>query len=123
MHYAIATQHIIAIEKGISPFPSKSELVTCLLHNVVKYLESQNISLKIVKPISNTVECNMPHRRVNTPIEQLQPFERGRIVGLREAGWAYQWITAHVGHNVLVVCRSFQKWSVEHSHAHRPSSG
>ena len=65
----------------------------------------------------------MPCRRVRTPVEQLHPFERDCIVGLREAGWTYQWIVAHVGHNVSVVCRCFQQWSVEHSHTHRPGSG
>ena len=54
-----------------------------------------------------------------TPVEQLQPFERGRIVGLRETGWTNRWtnrwIAAHVGHNVSVMCRCFQHWSVEHS--------
>ena len=47
----------------------------------------------------------MPRRRVCTPIEQLQPFERGRIVGLRGAGWTYRWIAAHVGHTLSVMCR------------------
>ena len=28
----------------------------------------------------------MPLRRARTPVEQLQPFERDRILGLREAG-------------------------------------
>ena len=57
----------------------------------------------------------MPHRRVRTPVEQLQPFERGRSVGLLDAGWTFRRITAHVGHDVSVVCRCFQQWSVEHS--------
>ena len=61
----------------------------------------------------------MPHRRVRTPVEQLQPFERGRIVVLREAGCTYRRIAAHEGHNVSVVCRCFQQWSVEHSYACR----
>lgn len=65
----------------------------------------------------------MPRRRVRAPVEQLQPFERGHIVGLREAGWTYRRIAAHVGHNVSVVCRCFQQWSVEHSHTRRPGSG
>ena len=65
----------------------------------------------------------MPLRRVPTPVEQLKPFERGRIVGLREAGWTYRRIVAHVGHNVSVVSRCFQHWSVEHSHTRRPGSG
>ena len=67
----------------------------------------------------------MPRRRVhNTPAEQLQ-FEEDCIVGLWEAGWTYQQIAAHVGHNVglTVVCRCFQQWSVEHSHTRRPGSG
>ena len=65
----------------------------------------------------------MPHRRVRTPVEQLQPFERGHIVGLWEAGWTYRQITAHVGRNVSVVCRCFQQWSVKHFHTSRPGSG
>ena len=64
----------------------------------------------------------MHRRRVFTPVEQLQPFERGRIVDLWEAGWTYRRITAHVGHNVSVVCRCLEQWSVEHSHARRPGS-
>ena len=50
----------------------------------------------------------MPRRRVHTPVER-QQFERGRIVGLREPGWIYERIAAHVGHNVSVVCRCFQQ--------------
>ena len=40
----------------------------------------------------------MPLQRVPTLAEQLQSFERGRIVDLREAGWIYRRIAAHVGH-------------------------
>ena len=65
----------------------------------------------------------MPLRRVRTSVKQLQPFERGHNVGLWEAGWTYRRIAAHVGHNVSVVCRCFQQWSVEHSHTSRPGSG
>ena len=50
----------------------------------------------------------MPLRRVRTPVEQLQPFER-------ETGWTYQRIAAHVGHNVSMACRFFQQWSVKHT--------
>ena len=49
----------------------------------------------------------MLRRRVCTPVDELQPFERGRIVGLREAGWTYRRIAAHIGRNVSMVCRSF----------------
>ena len=64
----------------------------------------------------------MPRRRVRNPVEQLQPFEWGRIVDLRQAGWTYRQITSHVGHNVSVMCRCL-RWSMEHSHTHRPGSG
>ena len=58
---------------------------------------------------------SMLRRRIRTPVEQLQPFERGRIVRLREAGWTYRRIAAHVGYNVTggvsllsaVVCGTF----------------
>ena len=39
---------------------------------------------------------------IHWPVEQLQPFERGYILGLWEAVWTYWCIAAHVGHNVLV---------------------
>ena len=54
----------------------------------------------------------MPLRRVRIFVEQLQPFERGRIVGLRETGWTYRRIAAHVGQNVLVVCRCSGLWNI-----------
>ena len=54
--------------------------------------------------------------------EQLSRFERGRIAGLREAGWTHRRIAAHVGHTISVVCRCFKHWSVEHSHTLRLGS-
>ena len=50
----------------------------------------------------------MPRRRVRSPVEQLQPFERGRTVTLQERGWTYRQIAVHVGHSVLMVCRCFE---------------
>ena len=65
----------------------------------------------------------MSLRRVRTHVEQLQPFARNRTAGLREAGVTYRRIAAHVGHNVSVVCRCYQQWSVEHSYTRRSDSG
>ena len=65
----------------------------------------------------------MPRWRVCTPVEQLQPFESGDNVDLREAGWTYQLTAADTGHSVLVVRCCFQQWSVEYSHIRRPGSG
>ena len=63
----------------------------------------------------------MPCRRVRTYVEELQSFERGRIVVLREAGWIYQQIAAQVHQSV--VSRCFQQWSTEHCHTRRQGSG
>ena len=65
----------------------------------------------------------MSLRGVSTPVEQLEPFQRRCIVGLRVAGWTYRWIAAHVGHYVSVVCRYFQQQSVEHSYTCGQGSG
>ena len=45
------------------------------------------------------------------PVVAIRPFEQGHIVGLREAGWTYQRIAAHL-----------YRWcvAVEHSHTCRP---
>ena len=43
----------------------------------------------------------MARRRERTPVEQLQQFERGRIVGNKEAGWTHRRIAAHVGYNSI----------------------
>ena len=61
----------------------------------------------------------MLRRRIRTPVERLQSFEQDRIVGLREAGWTFRRIAAHVVHIVSLACRCFQQWSVER----RPGSG
>ncbi|GFT40434.1 hypothetical protein TNCV_1646361 [Trichonephila clavipes] len=39
----------------------------------------------------------MPRRRIRAHYEQLSEFERGRIIGLEEAGWANRRIARHMG--------------------------
>ena len=65
----------------------------------------------------------MPSQRVRSPVEHLQSFDRSCIRDLREAGWTYPQVAAHIGHNVSVVCSFFQQWCVEHSHTRRSGSG
>ena len=65
----------------------------------------------------------MPHRQVRTPVEQLQPFEWGRILDLHETCWMCWRIALHSMSNVGVMCQCVQRWPVEHSHTHRPGSG
>ncbi|GFV68545.1 HTH_Tnp_Tc3_2 domain-containing protein [Trichonephila clavipes] len=39
-------------------------------------------------------------------------FERGRIIGLKEAGWANRRITRHMGRSDAVIRRFWQEWVV-----------
>ncbi|GFW99746.1 HTH_Tnp_Tc3_2 domain-containing protein [Trichonephila clavipes] len=42
--------------------------------------------------------------------EQLSGFERGRIIGLKEAGWANRIIARHMGRSDVVIRRCWQEW-------------
>ncbi|GFW26837.1 HTH_Tnp_Tc3_2 domain-containing protein [Trichonephila clavipes] len=52
----------------------------------------------------------MPRRRMRVHYEQLSEFERGRIIGLKELGWANRRITRHMGQNYAAFKRCSQKW-------------
>ncbi|GFU85046.1 hypothetical protein TNCV_1553091 [Trichonephila clavipes] len=45
----------------------------------------------------------MPLRRNRRQYEQLTDFDRGRIIGLREAGWSNRRIGCHLGRSDMVV--------------------
>ncbi|GFV21055.1 hypothetical protein TNCV_1534191, partial [Trichonephila clavipes] len=47
-------------------------------------------------------------RRNRRQYEQLTDFDRGRIIGLREAGWSNRRIGRHLGRNDMVVARCWQ---------------
>ncbi|PSN31409.1 hypothetical protein C0J52_25475 [Blattella germanica] len=47
----------------------------------------------------------MPHRRERAQYQQVSPFERGRLIGLREAGLSYRDIAARTGHAATTVMR------------------
>ncbi|GFX17695.1 HTH_Tnp_Tc3_2 domain-containing protein [Trichonephila clavipes] len=52
----------------------------------------------------------MPLRRNRRQYEQLTDFDRGRIIGLREAGWSNRRIGRHLGRSDMVVARCWQQW-------------
>ncbi|GFU99477.1 HTH_38 domain-containing protein [Trichonephila clavipes] len=52
----------------------------------------------------------MPLRRNRQQYEQLTDFNRGRIIGLREAGWSNRRIGRHLGRSDMVVARCWQQW-------------
>ncbi|GFX46101.1 transposable element Tcb1 transposase [Trichonephila clavipes] len=64
----------------------------------------------------------MPLRRNRRQYEQLTDFDRGGIIGLREAGWSNRRIGHHLGRSDMVVARCWQQWQkVECTVAEVPS--
>ncbi|GFX82609.1 HTH_Tnp_Tc3_2 domain-containing protein [Trichonephila clavipes] len=55
----------------------------------------------------------MPLRRNRRQYEQLTDFDRGRIIGLREASWSNRRIGRHLGRSDMVVARCWQQWITE----------
>lgn len=54
---------------------------------------------------------------------QLSEFERGRIVGLREAGMSFREIGNRIGRNATTVMRCWAERSVHHRHTRRRGTG
>ncbi|GFU72053.1 transposable element Tcb1 transposase [Trichonephila clavipes] len=65
----------------------------------------------------------MPLRRNRRQYEQLTDFDRGRIIGLREAGWSNRRIGRHLGQSDMVVARCWQQWITEGRVYRRRGSG
>ncbi|GFU14360.1 transposable element Tcb2 transposase [Trichonephila clavipes] len=65
----------------------------------------------------------MPLRRNRRQYEQLTDFDRGRIIGLREAGWSNRRIGHHLGRSDMVVARCWQQWITEGRVYRRGGSG
>ncbi|GFU59593.1 HTH_Tnp_Tc3_2 domain-containing protein [Trichonephila clavipes] len=52
----------------------------------------------------------MPHRKIRAYYEQLSEFQRGRIIGMKEAGWANRRIAGHMGRSDTAIRRCWQEW-------------
>ncbi|GFX31516.1 HTH_Tnp_Tc3_2 domain-containing protein [Trichonephila clavipes] len=65
----------------------------------------------------------MPLRRNRRQYEQLTDFDRGRIIGLREAGWSNRRIGRPLGRSDMVVARCWQQWITEGRVYRREGSG
>ncbi|GFV72082.1 HTH_Tnp_Tc3_2 domain-containing protein [Trichonephila clavipes] len=65
----------------------------------------------------------MSLRRNRRQYEQLTDFDRGRIIGLREAGWSNRRIGRHLGRSDMVVARCWQQWITEGRVYRRGGSG
>ncbi|GFW96885.1 transposable element Tc1 transposase [Trichonephila clavipes] len=65
----------------------------------------------------------MPRRRKEAKFEQILEFERGRIVGLREAGLSYRAVAARVQRNSRTIMRVSKQWTDEGRTARISRSG
>lgn len=65
----------------------------------------------------------MPLRRHRRQYEQLSEFERGRIIGMMEAGWSARRVARQVGRSDFTVRRCWDQWTEETSFTRRPGSG
>ncbi|KAJ8866766.1 hypothetical protein PR048_032627 [Dryococelus australis] len=71
--------------------------------------------------LSGVSIVDMPRRHRRQHFMQLT--ERGRIVGLREAGWSFRRISQRVGREVSAVHHWWCRWSEDGAHARQPGSG
>ncbi|GFW63865.1 transposable element Tcb2 transposase [Trichonephila clavipes] len=62
-------------------------------------------------------------RRFRRQYEQLSQFERGRIIGMMEAGWSARRVARQFGRSVCVMRRCWDQWIREMSFTRRPGSG
>ncbi|GFX56321.1 uncharacterized protein TNCV_2242531 [Trichonephila clavipes] len=65
----------------------------------------------------------MPLRRFRRQYEQQSQFERGRIIGMMEAGWSARRVALQLGRSDCVVRRCWDQWIREMSFTRRPGSG
>ncbi|GFW51593.1 transposable element Tc1 transposase [Trichonephila clavipes] len=65
----------------------------------------------------------MPRRRKGAKFEQISEFERGRIVGLREAGLSYRAVATRVQRNSSTIMRVSKQWTDEGRTARKSGSG
>ncbi|GFS59940.1 transposable element Tc1 transposase [Trichonephila clavipes] len=65
----------------------------------------------------------MPRRRKGAKFEQISKFERGRIIGLREAGLSYHAVATRVQRNSSTIMRVSKQWMDEGLTAQKSGSG
>ncbi|GFT08290.1 HTH_Tnp_Tc3_2 domain-containing protein [Trichonephila clavipes] len=76
-----------------------------------------------LSPHQTILRLRLPLRRNRRQDEQLTDFDRGRIIGLREAGWSNRRIGRHLGRSDMVVARCWQQWITEGRVYRRGGSG
>ncbi|GFU71756.1 transposable element Tcb2 transposase [Trichonephila clavipes] len=64
----------------------------------------------------------MPLRRFRRQYEQLSQFQRGRIIGMVEAGGTARRVARQLGHSDCVVRWCWDQWMQDMSFTQRPGS-
>ncbi|GFY13803.1 transposable element Tcb2 transposase [Trichonephila clavipes] len=66
---------------------------------------------------------DMSLRHFRRQFEQLSQFERGKIIGMMEAGWSARRVARQLGSSDCVVRRCWDQWIREMSFTRRPGTG
>ncbi|GFV49335.1 transposable element Tcb2 transposase [Trichonephila clavipes] len=88
----------------------------CILSSCLR-LESEKEKKKTAEPSSKIFLIK------GVKFEQISEFERGRIVGLREAGLSYRAVAARVQRNSSTIIRVSKQWTDEGRTARKSGSG
>ncbi|GFW61512.1 transposable element Tcb2 transposase [Trichonephila clavipes] len=65
----------------------------------------------------------MPLRRSRSQYQQLSQFERGKIIGMVEAGWSAGRVARQLGRSDCVGRRCWDQWIKEMSFTRNPGPG
>ncbi|GFT27446.1 transposable element Tc1 transposase [Trichonephila clavipes] len=65
----------------------------------------------------------MPGKRARRHFSQLSEFERGRIIGMKTAGWSTRRVAGQVDRSECAVRNCWEQWTREGTHALKTGSG
>ncbi|GFV34651.1 transposable element Tcb2 transposase [Trichonephila clavipes] len=88
----------------------------------VEYKTGNQPYLSVLNRLQGRVEVDMPLRRFRIQYEQLSQFERGRIIGMMEAGWSARRVARQLSRSDYVLRRCWDQWIREMSFTRRPGS-
>ncbi|GFT32885.1 hypothetical protein TNCV_5039181 [Trichonephila clavipes] len=79
----------------------------CILDDFVGVVSIKNKHLRGL--CGQRDEVDMPLRRFRRQYEQLSQFERGKIIGMMEAGWSAKRVAPQLGLSDCVVTSGFKR--------------